>query len=104
MFDVRNAQSWDGQIEKLQVFGIFLLSDTVEVSYDHSEIVSSIVGLLEKIFDAHIKHLHGLKSFSIDSQFFSHILELDFLNNFRDVLDEIGVILERGTSDHPDIA
>ena len=44
MFDVRNAQSWDGQIEKLQVFGIFLLSDTVEVSYDHSEIVSSIVG------------------------------------------------------------
>ena len=86
------------------MLGVLLLSDTVEVSYDHSEIVSSIIGLLEKILDAHVKHLHSFQSFSIDTQFFSHILELDILNNFRNVLDEIGVILERGTSDHPDVA
>ena len=104
MLYIRDTESWNRQIEKLQMLCVLLLSYSVEVSDNHPKIVSSIIGLLEQILDAHVKYFECLKSFSIDSKFFCNVLEFNLLNNLRNVLDKVGIIFERGAPDHPDIA
>jgi hypothetical protein len=89
MFNIRDAESRNGQIEKFQMLGILLLSNAIEVSDNHSKIVSCIIRLLEKILNAHVKNFNGLKSFSVDSKFFGNILEFNFLNDLRNIFDKV---------------
>lgn len=67
VFYEADCQWWNDEVEQLQMLGVLLFCDAFEVVHDHSEVVSSIVGLLEEVLDAQVKDLYCFHCLSSDS-------------------------------------
>lgn len=62
------------------MFGVLSIDHSIEVLDNHSQVVASIFGLFEQVFNAHVKHLDCFVAIASDSQFVCDWLEGDLLD------------------------
>ena len=98
--DVVDRQRRYNQVEQFEVLDVLLVENTIEVAHNHTQVITGLVRLREQVLDAHVEHLDSLDGLTGDSQIGRHVLKLDLLHYLRQVLDEVGVVLETSAADH----